>query len=37
MIQCVYTMLTQLVDLLIPFMSLYIIFDFLGSMFFGRN
>lgn len=31
------TFLGQLVDLIVPFCGIYILFDFLGSLLFGKN
>lgn len=31
------TFLGQLVDLIVPFVGIYILFDFLGSLLFGKN
>lgn len=29
--------MTQLIDLIVPLFALYVIFDFLGSLLFGKN
>lgn len=31
------TFLGQLVDLIVPFTGIYVLFDFLGSLLFGKN
>ena len=31
------TFLGQLIDLIVPFVGIYILFDFLGSLLFGKN
>lgn len=31
------TFLGQLVDLILPFFGIYLLFDFLGSLLFGKN
>ena len=37
MFEIMITLMTQLVDLIIPMIGIYILFDFMGSLLFGKR